>query len=115
MPYGMYLSTEGAIAQAKRLEVISNNLANVQTVGFKRDLALFQARLAEATERGQDQPGSGSINDLGGGISVKATATDYRPGPVRKTDLPTDVAIDGPGFFLVRRGDTNYLTRAGNF
>ncbi len=49
MPYGIYLSAEGALAQSLRLDTIANNLANVDTTGFKRDLAVFQARFAEET------------------------------------------------------------------
>ena len=52
MPYGMYISAEGAAAQAQRLEVIANNLANVDTAGFKQDVATFQARFAEAIQQG---------------------------------------------------------------
>lgn len=115
MPYGLYISAEGAHAQSKRLEVIANNLANVDTVGFKRELAIFQARYAEATERGQDFPGSGSINDIGGGVLVRQTKTDFSPGPLKHTSLPTDMAIRGEGFFLVQKDGQNYLTRAGNF
>jgi flagellar basal-body rod protein FlgF len=115
MPYGLYLSAEGADAQSKRLDIIANNLANVDTVGFKRQLAVFQARYAEATERGQDVPGSGSINDIGGGVLVRQTETDFSPGPFKHTGLPTDMAIRGEGFFLVQRGGQDYLTRAGNF
>lgn len=115
MPYGLYISAEGAHAQAKRLEVVANNLANVDTVGFKRDLAVFQARYAEATQRGLDMPGSGSINDLGGGIMVQETMTDYSSGPLKRTDLRTDVAIQGDGYFVVQKDGQNYLTRAGNF
>ena len=54
MPYGMYISAEGAQAQAQRLEVIANNLANVDTAGFKQDVATFQARFAEAIQQGTD-------------------------------------------------------------
>ncbi|NLX95095.1 MAG: flagellar basal-body rod protein FlgF [Rhodopirellula sp.] len=115
MPYGLYLSAEGAHAQAKRLEVVANNLANVDTVGFKRELALFQARYAEAIERGSDTPGSGSIDDLGGGVIVRQTATDYSAGPLKRTMTPTDLAIDGDGFFMVQKDDEVLLTRAGNF
>ena len=70
MPYGFYISAEGAHAQAKRLEILANNLANVDTAGFKRELAVFRARNAEATQRGEDVRGSGSLNDLGGGVLV---------------------------------------------
>lgn len=115
MPYGLYLSAEGAHAQQKRLEVVANNLANVDTVGFKRDLAIFQARYAEATERGLDLPGSGSLNDQGGGILVQQTATDYSSGPLKRTEIPTDMAIEGDGYFVVQKNGESFLTRAGNF
>lgn len=109
------MSAEGAHAQAKRLEVIANNMANVDTVGFKRQLAIFQARYAEAEQQGQSPPGSGSIDDVGGGIELLSTDTDFSPGPIQRTDIPTDIAIHGEGFFLVRRGSETLLTRAGNF
>lgn len=115
MPYGLYISAEGAHAQSKRLEVIANNLANVDTVGFKRELAVFQARYAEETQRGRDFPGSGSLNDLGGGIWVRETKTDFSSGALKRTEVPTDLAIDGDGFFVVQKNDEKYLTRAGNF
>lgn len=115
MPYGLYISAEGAHAQTKRLEAIANNLANVDTVGFKRELAILQARYAEDTQRGRDYPGSGSVNDLGGGIWVRETKTDFSAGPLKRTEVPTDFAVDGDGFFVVQKGDEEYLTRAGNF
>ena len=115
MPYGLYISAEGAQAQSKRLEVISNNLANVDTASFKRDLTTLQARHAEATERGLDSPGSGSINDLGGGVSIFGTQTEFGTGPLKKTGVETDLAIQGDGFFVVSKDGQNYLTRAGNF
>ena len=115
MPYGLYLSAEGAQAQSTRLEVIAHNLANVDTVGFKRELAILQARYAEAIEQGLTTSGSGAIDDVGGGIMVRETKTDYSPGPLKRTKIPTDVAIKGPGFFVVQKGDETLLTRAGNF
>lgn len=115
MPYGLYISAEGAQAQSRRLEVIANNMANVDTVGFRRDVAQFQARFAEEIERGRDHYGSGSVNNLGGGVHVHGSATDYTPGGVKKTGADTDMAIRGDGFFVVRKGKENLLTRAGNF
>ncbi len=115
MPYGLYLSADGAHAQARRLEIIANNLANVDTVGFKRELAIFQARYAEETAQGLDFHGSGTINDTGGGTMLRQTKTDFSPGPMKRTGSVTDLAIDGPGFFVVRKGEESYLTRAGNF
>jgi flagellar basal-body rod protein FlgF len=115
MPYGLYIAAEGAHSQSKRMEVLSNNLANVDTPGFKRDLALFQARYAEETGRGVDHHGSGSINDVGGGVWMHHTATDHSQGTLKRTDIPTDMAVNGDGYFVVQKEGQNYLTRAGNF
>jgi flagellar basal-body rod protein FlgF len=115
MAYGLYISADGARAQSRRLEIIANNMANADTVGFKRELAIFQARYAEAVEQGQAESGSGSINDTGGGIMVRRSATDFTPGAMKRTGAPTDVALSGEGFFVVEKDRQQYLTRAGNF
>ena len=88
MSYGLYISAEGAQAQSQRLDVISNNLANVDTVGFKRDLAMFQARNAEAIDQGKAIAGSGSINNIGGGVSFKGSRTDFRRARSRRPETP---------------------------
>ena len=120
MPYGLYMSAAGAEVQNQRLQVISNNLANVNTPGFKRELAIPQARHSEAIERGIDRPGSRSINDVGGGVRMRETVTEFSAGRLRRTENPTDAAIvDAPGqekaFFVVQKGEQQFLTRAGNF
>jgi flagellar basal-body rod protein FlgF len=115
VPYGLYISAEGAHALNQRLEVLANNLANVDTTAFKRDLALFRARFTEADEQGLDQPGSGTINDLSGGVQFQETKTDFSQGPLRNTGAEFDMAIRGDGFFVVQKGDKEFLTRAGNF
>jgi flagellar basal body rod protein FlgG len=98
-----------------RLEVIANNLANVDTVGFKRELAVCQSRYAEAIQQGLQMPGSGAVEDIGGGVTVRQTKTDYSAGPLKRTEIPTDLALDGDGFFVARKADETLLTRAGNF
>jgi signal recognition particle GTPase len=60
----MYLSADGAIAQQTRLETIANNMANVDTLGFKRELAVFQTRAAESIQRGLEQPGMGGLAQM---------------------------------------------------
>ena len=80
MPYGLYISADGAQAQMQRLEVIANNLANGETVGFKRDLGIIQSRYAEAIQQGLSSPGGGSIDDLGGGVRFQETKTDFSTG-----------------------------------
>jgi flagellar basal-body rod protein FlgF/flagellar basal-body rod protein FlgG len=109
------MSAEGAQAQTKRMEVLANNLANINTVGFKRDQTLFQARFAEAIQQGSVSPGMGGREDMGGGIEVAGTVTDFTQGPLKVTGVPTDVAITGEGFFQVKKGNETLLTRAGDF
>ena len=115
MPYGMYISAAGANAQSERMQILSNNLANVDTPGFKRELAIFQARHAEAIERGEAVAGLKGIDDVGGGVRLAESLTDFAPGAVRQTGMKSDMAIDGDGFFLVAKDGEQFLTRAGNF
>jgi flagellar basal-body rod protein FlgF len=116
MYYGLYISAAGANAQSSKVEVLSNNLANVNTVGFKRELSLLEAREAEAIERGLTARGTGQLEDIGGGVRLRATHTDFSPGTLQRTQIPSDLAIDSPDtFFQVQRGSQRLLTRAGNF
>ncbi len=115
MPYGLYISAAGAHAQSQRVQVLSNNVANAQTPGFKRELAVLQARHSEAILRGEDYPGTRGVNNVGGGVYMSETVTDFRDGTLKPTDIPTHVAIDGEGFFQVKKDNETYLTRAGNF
>lgn len=116
MPYGLYISAEGAAAQSKRMEVLANNMANVDTPGFKRQLAVLQARHAEAIRQGLASPSSGTINDVGGGVEVPLTMTTFGQGVIERTQRPTDMAIEGEGFFMVQgEGTSKFLTRAGDF
>lgn len=109
------MSAEGAQAQIKRMEVISNNLANVNTPGFKRDVASFQARFAEAIERGQVPSGMGMPDDVGGGVRLYDVQTDFSSGSLKSTGRETDLAIAGEGYFQISTPQGTYLTRAGNF
>lgn len=116
MYYGLYLSAAGAHSQSQKVEVLSNNLANVDTVGFKKELALLEARDSEAIERGLATRGSRAQSDVGGGVEMNRTATDFQVGTLRATGIPTDFALENPNaFFVVQRGDQQLLTRAGNF
>lgn len=116
MPYGLYLSASGANAQSHRMEVLSHNLANISTPGFKPHLSVLQSRDTEAIERGQAHLGSGTIDDIGGGVNIQPSVTQFNQGPIRTTGSQTDFAInDKESFFVIQRGDQQLLTRAGNF
>lgn len=116
MPYGLYLSASGANAQSHRLQVLSNNLANINTAGFKPEHAVLQARFAELIDEGIVPPGKGGIDDVGGGVTIQPAVTSFDVGAMRSTGNDTDFAInDAEQFFVVKRGDDQLLTRAGNF
>src|SRR3954470_16064638 len=118
MLYGLYLSATGVMTNAYRQDVISNNIANAETVGFKRDLALFQERRTERAERGLS-PGRSNpmLEALGGGVFASPTVIDKSQGELEPSDNNLDVAIVGQGYFTVSNGDRGEvaLTRNGRF
>lgn len=116
MSYGVYLSAAGANAQNHRMQVLSNNLANVNTPGYKPQETILQARFAEMIEQGQVLPGLGGADDIGGGVTIQKAQTQFTVGPMKQTGRETDFAIkDDSSFFVLQRGEDQILTRAGNF
>ncbi|MGL4594204.1 MAG: flagellar hook-basal body protein [Thermoguttaceae bacterium] len=117
MSYGLYISAEGAMSQELRLQAISNNIANLETPGFKRELAMQMARPTEYIISEEWPPGTGTIADIGGGCITVGTLTEFKQGPISATEVKSDLAIQGDGWFRVRDMSTNqeFLTRAGNF
>jgi flagellar basal-body rod protein FlgG len=120
MNYGLYLSAAGVLTNMHRQDATANNLANASTVGFKRDLAAFTQRLPESRENPTRPELADELLDrLGGGTLVRPTETDLRTGPITNTGNDLDLALDGPGFFVVQTeadGQTQArLTRDGRF
>jgi flagellar basal-body rod protein FlgF len=115
MLYGLYLSAQGVQAQSTRLDVLSNNLANAGTAGFKRDLAIFQSHRPYDVENGGVSNAPSNQSALSGGLSTASVLTDYSNGPVVRTGGALDVALSGPGFFQVSDGSQQFLTRQGQF
>jgi flagellar basal body rod protein FlgG len=112
----MYLSAAGAHVQSHRLEVLSHNLANVNTPAFKPSLAVLQARHNKAIQDGDTSPGSRRLEDIGGGVKIQPNETMFGIGPMEATGGVTDFAIKDPNsFFVVRQGEEQMLTRAGGF
>ena len=116
----LYTAATGMEAQQLRMDVISNNLANASTTGFKRTRAEFEDMLAD-TMRGASAPTPGGGSDpgpmqVGLGVRTGSTTRSFGQGDAVVTSNPLDVAIEGNGFFRVLRptGDPAY-TRAGNF
>ena len=115
MLYGFYLSATGVITSSYKQDVIANNLANSESVGFKRDVATFQARLTEAQHRGRPGLSNRMLENLGGGILCAPTLVDTRQGELEPTSNPMDVAIEGHGYFAVKDKGESRLTRNGQF
>jgi flagellar basal-body rod protein FlgF len=114
MIYGLYLSATGVMANSHRQDVIANNLANSETVGFKRDLAMFQERATALRERGQAGDWSDPVQEkIGGGLLVTGTQIDREQGVLDRTGNPFDLGIEGEGYFAVGNGDQTRLTRNG--
>lgn len=108
----IYPVLSGALAQEKRLEVITNNLANVNTAGFKRDQPLFEGvELSPGLSAGV----SGSMLPSPTFEMLHRVSTDFTPGVVRTTGEPLDVAIEGEGFFSVQTPQGVRYTRGGSF
>ena len=116
----LYVAKTGLEAQQTQLDVVSNNLANVATNGFKKSRAVFEDLLYQNIRQvgGQtsDQTRLPSGLQVGTGVRVVATERMHSQGNLTKTDNPTDVAINGSGFFqvLMPDGTTSY-TRDGSF
>jgi flagellar basal body rod protein FlgG len=118
MNYGMYLSATGVLTNSHRQDVIANNLANAETVGYKRNLALFHERLGEAIVSRQQGGLSGAdplFDLMTGGHLVAPTAVDRRQGELEHTGNSLDVAIQGRGYFSVLHDGQKRLTRDGRF
>jgi flagellar basal body rod protein FlgG len=116
MLYGLYLSATGVMTNSYRQDVIANNLANAETVGFKKDLATFRQRSTAAEEDPSKRSWSDPLLEgLGGGTVADPTLVDTTPGSFETTSGNLDAAIDGNGFFTVDDHGTTRLTRDGQF
>ncbi len=101
---GLFVSKAGMLAQQRRLEVAANNLANANTLGFKRTLISFTKMLGAMLDETTDE------NRVPG-----KTAIDFSNGTLKKTGNPLDVAIQGDGFFVLQGPEGEVFTRNGNF
>lgn len=116
----MHIARTGLDAQDMRMRVISNNLANVNTTGYKRDRAAFET-LAYQTVTAPGAPSTAETKyatglNLGTGVRIQGTARIDTQGSMQTTGNSLDLALDGDGYFQVQLpGGTLGYTRAGNF
>lgn len=112
----IYLAASAALAYEKRLEAVANNLANLNTAGFKRDNVSFQAYMLNnaGSPAPVNPPYPQAASPESFWVEYKSR-TDFSPGPLRQTGNPFDVALNGKGFFSVQSPDGELYTRRGNF
>jgi len=108
-----YISASGATAQLRELDVVSNNLSNVGTPGYKRSESIFRAVLESSLREasGQVVPGATSTAF----VSTDETGSNFSRGGVQQTGAALHAMIDGPGFFEILTPQGPRYTRAGNF
>jgi flagellar hook protein FlgE len=117
----LYSGISGMRGFQVKLDVIGNNIANVNTSGFKAGRVMFKDILSQTmsgVSAPSDTRGGANARQVGLGSTIGTIDTLHTPGSAMTTNVPTDLRIDGDGFFAISPSsdaETAYLTRAGNF
>ncbi len=117
---GLYTSASGMLTELTRNDVTANNLANVNTTGYKKDTAVNSAFAQMLVMRVNDQKQTDIsprpvIGALGTGAIVDEIVTIHEQGQLRESSNPLDMAIAGEGYFVVQNDNGTYYTRNGSF
>ena len=122
---GWHIGSSGMNAQQARLDAIANNLANADTTGFKRDIAVSKSfpelLMRRMNDDGVYETPFGSadvapiVGKIGLGVETNELYTDFEQGSFKQTSTHTDVALSGEGFFAVQTPQGERYTRNGNF
>jgi len=123
MMRSLYSGVSGLRNHQTRMDVIGNNIANVNTVGFKSSRTIFQDIYSQTTRSASSATPAVGTPTLGGtnpsqiGLGVKLSVIDtlHTAAATQRTDNPLDLAIEGDGYFMIQQGNNTYYTRAGNF
>ncbi|MEE4359450.1 MAG: flagellar hook-basal body protein [Desulfococcaceae bacterium] len=111
MSGAIYMGASGAILQQTRLDILSDNLSNINTAGFKKNLAVFRIR---EMNTGEQTAGPGhALSSLP--VLPLSTEADFSTGPLKTTGNPMDAALNGDGFFCIQTPEGVQYTRQGNF
>ncbi len=116
----LYTAATGMQSMQTKLDVIANNLANVNTTGFKKDRANFEDLFYDHEVLPGNPDSTGNLTptgtEVGLGVRVSSVQTDFKQGAFTSTDRPLDMLIEGEGFFQVLDPSGEiYYSRAGNF
>ena len=107
----------GLLSHQDRLDVVSDNISNANTVAFKRGRVAFSEMLGQQLIGVSRMQGGGNVNPafVGNGVNVGSIDKTWNQGSLEFTDIRTDIAINGDGFFISKQNGRNVLSRAGNF
>ncbi|GAA1137677.1 flagellar hook-basal body complex protein [Nocardioides aquiterrae] len=114
----LFAGISGLRVNQTMLDVTGNNIANANTIGFKSSSTVFQDTLSQMLTTGSAAgAGLGGTNPIqvGLGVQVAATNTNFNQGSNQTTGRPTDMMINGDGMFVIQRGNETTYTRAGAF
>jgi len=114
----MFSGVSGLRAHQTMMDVVGNNIANVNTIGYKESTVVFGDTLSQLTQSAAaPQNGVGGTNpsQVGLGVRVNAIANNFAQGSAQSTGKSTDMMIQGDGFFVVKQGEQSLYTRAGAF
>src|SRR4051794_1523261 len=114
----MFSAISGLRAHQTKMDVTGNNIANVNTVGYKGSQTVFSDTLSQVIRAGgQAAADRGGTNpaQVGLGVKVAAITTNWTQGATQSTGRSTDFMIEGDGFFVTRSGTEQQFTRAGSF
>ena len=112
MTRGIYTVASGGVAALERLQTVSQNLANVNTAGYRAERVIFQVQPLSGGPRGAVDSVLGRTSQQ---VVEAATVRDFTPGPIHETGNPLDVALSGDGFFVVNTARGERYTRQGSF
>ena len=114
----LFSGISGLRSHQTMMDVVGNNIANVNTAGFKSSQTVFEDTLSQLLKAaGAPQGGNGGTNpaQVGLGVRMGQVTTNYGQGAAQTTGRSTDLMIQGDGFFVVRNGNENLFTRSGAF
>ncbi|KKC30722.1 flagellar basal-body rod protein FlgF [Caldanaerobacter subterraneus] len=114
---GLYTAASGMLAQTKVMDVLANNLANVNTVGYKKDVVVLSSfpNFETIREGGDNVPPDRKVGRIEYGVLIDTFHTVFEEGPLMETTGKLDFAIDGNGFFVVNTPQGERYTRDGAF
>ena len=114
----LFSGVSGMQNHQTRMDVIGNNIANVNTTGFKRGRVNFQDLISQqlsGASRPTEEVGGVNPKEVGLGVMVASIDTIHTQGALQSTGVNTDIAVQGNGFFVLKSGEKSYYTRAGAF